>query len=412
MPTVNASSNPSVSTADTGTTDPPRSRILTLLAAGHVVNHWFQTVMPASLPALRNGLGGSYADIRAFYPALRVSRAIGFAAGGLATDLLRDRKDILLLSLLWTSFFFLVQGFSTTFWMLGALLFVQGLLGGALWHPPASAVIGDKFPERMGFALGIHALVSVALAVLAPFCVGWLLARITWRTAYALQLLPGIAAAFALRLWLPALRRPARQRQNESYGRALSSGVLTNLPLIGVTAVEALQSAGVVLISTVLPRYLLTATRIGEAGFVVFLAGSALAQMVCLPIIGHISDRWGRKSTIVVALVMSGLVIVSLPLWPSGLPSLVVLVCGMSLFPVTPIILASALEHTPREVWGAAQTFIYAVRSSVALIFSLISGSLADNDHPDYALYLSVGVLFAAAAAMLVVPAARKPAQT
>ena len=368
--------------------------------------------MPVSLPQLRNDFGASYSEIGALRPFQRASHIIGFAAGGLATDLSKDRKGILLLSLLWMSLFLLLQSFSTAFWMFAALLFIQGLLGGSLWHPPASAVIGDRFPDRMGFALGVHALASGAAAVLAPFAVGWLLTRVTWRTAYAFLLLPGLATAFFLWRWLPPLRYTTQRRQAESYGRALRGGVLTNLPLIGVTVVSTLRSAGTMLVSMFLPRYLATATAIGDGRFLMFLTSTALVGTVSLPIIGHISDRWGRKSTISVALVMSGLLIGSLPLLPSGLLSLVVLVCGISLFPVEPLILASALEHTPRGVWGAAQTLMYAAQSAVVLIFPLISGALADDYEPAYTPYLFAAVNFTAATAMLVVPEAGTRAKT
>ena len=65
------------------------------------------------------------------------------------------------------------------------------------------------------------------------------------------------------------------------------------------------------------------------------------------------SDRWGRKSTIFVSLLTGGLLIGSIPLFPSGwllLP--VVSLGGMALFAVGPIIQASGLEHAPEGYLG------------------------------------------------------------
>jgi len=316
----------------------------------------------------------------------------------------------LLLSLLWMSLFLLLQSFSTASWMFAALLFIQGLLGGSLWHPPASAVIGDRFPDRMGFALGVHALASGAAAVLAPFAAGWLLTRVTWRTAYAFLLLPGLATAFFLWRWLPPLRYTTQRRQAESYGRALRSDVLTNLPLIGVTVVAGLRSIGENLIPTFLPLYLSVEMKMGTAAIGIYLGCLALVGTVFAPIVGHMSDRWGRKSTIFISLLTGGLLIGSIPLFPSGwllLP--VVSLGGMALFAVGPIIQASGLEHAPKDIWGAAQTFMDVGRSSFSLVFPLIAGAVADLYGLSYTFYLFAIVNLVAAATILIVPRARTP---
>ena len=410
---MNASSDASASFQGAALPEPARGRILTLLAAGHGVTHWFQGILTVALPLITRDFGITYTQLGALRSVQRVSHIISITVGGLATDFLKDRKGILLLSLVWPSLFFSLQGFSTTFLIFGALLCTQALLGGFLWHAPARAVIGDRFPDRMGFALGIHAMGGNLAAAAGPAIVGAVLAWVTWRTVFAFQFLPGIATALFLWLLLPRLGHAPREGQSGSYGRALRSDVLTNLPLIGVTVVAGLRSIGENLIPTFLPLYLSVEMKMGTAAIGVYLGCLALVGTVFAPIVGHMSDRWGRKSTIFVSLLTGGLLIGSIPLFPSGwllLP--VVSLGGMALFAVGPIIQASGLEHAPKEIWGAAQTFMDVGRSSLSLVFPLIVGAVADHYGLSYTFYLFGAVNLLAAVTVLAIPRARTPTKT
>ena len=406
---MNASSDPPRSTP--ATPEPSRGRILTLLALGYGVTGWFDASMtPHRLWFIRQDLGIGSRALGLLFLVRAISQIIGGIAGGLATDLVRDRKSILLVSLLGLCLFSSLQGFSTTVLMFAVLLCMQGFFGGSLWQPAANAVIGDRFPDRMGFGLGIHAVASAPVAGLGSFAMAALLAWVTWRTAFAFQFLPGAGAVFVLWLLLPRLGDTTRKPRAGSYGRALRSGVFANLPLIGVTVVAALQSGATSLIRVFLHVYLSAAMGMSVAGIRTFDTCRSLATMVCLPVVGLISDRWGRKSTIFVSLIANGLLVGSVSLYPSGwlLPPLVSL-SAMALFPVGYVILASGLEHTPKEVWGGAQVFMNVAQSVLPVILPVTAGWAGDRYGLDFFfLYLSAAVYFVAAAAILMVPEATK----
>ena len=405
---MNTSADLSAAMPDAATPEPSRGRMLTLLAVGHGVTHWFQGTMAVCLPLVTRDFGITYTEIGALRSAQRVSHIISITLGGLATDLLRDRRGILLLSMLWPSLFFSLQGLSPTFLVFGALVCVQGLLGGFLWHAPARAVIGEKFPDRMGFALGVHAMGANVAAAVAPLVVGALLTWITWRTAYLFQFIPGLVIALFLWAVLPPLRHDASARnRSTSYGRALRGDVLANLPLMGVTLVAALRSIGENLIPTFLPLYLAADLNMGIATIGLYLSCLAFVGTIFAPVIGHLSDRFGRRITIFLSLITGGLLIGSIPLMPSGwflLP--VVSLGGMALFAVGPIIQASGLEHAPREIWGAAQTFMDVGRSALSLVFPLVAGAVADLYGLRYTFYLFGAINLVAAFTILAVPAA------
>ena len=183
--------------------------------------------------------------------------------------------------------------------------------------------------------------------------------------------------------------------------------------MIGVTVVAALRSIGENLIPTFLPLYLSVEMKMGTAAIGLYLGCLALVGTIFAPIVGHLSDRWGRKSTIFISLLTGGLLIGSIPLFPSGwllLP--VVSLGGMALFAVGPIIQASGLEHAPKEIWGAAQTFMDIGRSSLSLVFPLIVGAIADHYGLSYTFYLFGAVNLLAAVTVLAIPRARTPIKT
>ncbi len=405
---VNPSSDPPPSAL--ATPEPSRGRILTLLALGYSVTGWFD----ASMTSYRRWFIRQDPDIglRALvllFLLRAVSQIIGGIAGGLATDLVRDRKNILLVSLLGLCLFSSIQGFSTTFRVFAVLFCIQGFFGGSLWQPAANAVIGDRFPDRMGFGLGIHPMASAPVAGLGSFAMAALLTWVTWRTAFAFQFLAGAVAVFFFWRLVPRLGDTTRIPRTGSYGHALRSGVFVNLPLIGVTVVAALHSGATSLIRVSLHNHL-SATGMSVAGIRTLDTCRSLLTMVCLPVVGHISDRWGRKSTIFISLIASGLLVGSVPLYPSGwlLPPLVSL-SAMALFPVGYVILASGLEHTPKEVWGGAQVFMNVAQSLLPVILPVTAGWVGNRYSFDsFFLYLSATIYFVAAAAILMVPEATR----
>ena len=406
---VNSSSDPPPSAP--ATPEPSRGRILTLLALGYGINGWFDASMTSHrLWFIRQDLGIEPRALGLLFLVRAVSQIIGGIAGGLATDLVRDRRNVLLVSLLGVCLFSSLQGFSTTFRVFAVLLCIQGLFGGPLWQPAANAVIGDRFPDRMGFGLGIHAVASAPVAGLGSLAMAALLAWVTWRTAFAFQLLPGAVAVFFFWRLVPRLGDTTRKPRRGSYGRALRSGVFTNLPLFGVTVVAASHSGATSLIRVFLHAYLSAEMGMSAAGIRTFHTCRSLATMVCLPVVGHISDRWGRKSTIFISMIASGVLVALVPLYPSGwlLPPLVSL-SAMALFPVAYVILASGLEHTPKEAWGGAQVFMNVAQSLLTVILPVTAGWAGNRYSFDsFFLYLSAAIYFVAAAAILMVPEATK----
>lgn len=371
-----------------------RSFILFVLAFGHAMSHWFQGALSVCLPAIIADLGISYTQIGFVRSLQRGAVLLSSVGGGLATDFLDRRKFILVFSVLWPSFFFFLQGYSSTLGFFAILVFLQNLCGGFLWHAPARATIGEYFPERMGYGLGIHAMGGNVAQTVAPLLVGTLLTFMTWRSAFKLTLVPGLLMALFLFLVLPPLaRKCASQQKKKPYLEVLRADIIKNREFLAVCLVASLRAVGETMMPVFLPLYLATELHKDAATIGLYLASLTLVSTAGAPLLGYLSDRWGRTPTISACLFSGGVMIALIPAVGSDpilLP--VVAFAGIALFAVGPIIQASGLECTRAEIWGSAQSVMDVARSSLSLTFPLFAGLVADWYGIQYTFYLVGGI--------------------
>jgi MFS family permease len=373
-----------------------RNRLLGVLAFGHGATHWHPGTMSVALPLILKDLGMSYTQMGFVQSFQQIVVVLSTVMGGLAIDLLNQRKAILIFSVIWPSVIFSMLGFANSFAVFAVLACMRLLFGGFFWHPPARSVIGETFPDRMGFALGIHTMGGNFAQALAPIAIGALLWFITWRSAFKLHFIVGVAAAYLLYLLLPPLGKPKEDEiKTTTYLEGFKSEVLGNLPLLGIALVAALRSAGENVIPTFLPLY---------------LSSLALVGTVAAPFVGYLSDRWGRKPAIFLCLFSGGLVISLIPFLQSPMFLFpLVSLGGVVLFSGGPIIQADGLEHSPRNLWGAAQTLLDITRATLSFIFPLLAGWMADWYGLSSTFYLFGAANFAGAFIILSVPHRKGP---
>lgn len=383
-----------------------QNRLLWVLALGHGATHWHRGAMSVCLPLILKDLSMNYTQMGLIRSVQQIVAMISTMVGGLATDILNQRKAILVFSVLWPSLFFSFQGYATTFLVFGALVWAQMLFGGYLWHSPARAVIGETFPDRMGYGLGVHGMGGNLAQALAPLAIGGLLLFIGWRTAFKLHLIPGLLVALLLWQLLPSLGRSMEERKKgTSYVAGFRTEILGNIPFLGITLVGALRSVGENVIPTFLPLYLSYEMKMSIATIGVYLSSLAMVGTIAAPIVGHLSDRWGRKPIVFLCLLSGSMLITAIP-WVHSTAILFPMISlgGVVLFSVGPVIQASGLDHTPQELWGSAQSFMDIGRSTLSLIFPLVAGAVADLYGLSYTFYLFGGITLIAALVMLSVP--------
>jgi MFS family permease len=127
--------------------------------------------------------------------------------------------------------------------------------------------------------------------------------------------------------------------------------------------------------------------------------------LVAKPIMGYLSDRWGRKQVLVPGLIWSAAF--SLLLIPNGQGvelTVTVALLGLFFYPDQPILTAAALEAVEREVATTGLGIVYFSAFLMSATSPLIAGGLYEADSVDAAPYYIAGSFALAAVVFASLP--------
>src|SRR4030095_6199265 len=245
-------------------------------------------------------------------------------------------------------------------------------VGNYLWHPAAISTLSEKYPDKRGFAIAIHAMGPNVGESIAPLFVGVLLLYLSWRNVLFLNLIPGIVIAFVLwRFLFGKLGSRAESKKGLSAKEYFSGmkKLAQNPSILLLVLVAGMRSMTQQGLHTFLPIYLTNDLGLSSAVAGLYLSVVQTAGMIGTPIAGSISDRSGRKRVLSAGLLSSSVVLVVLAyfrlnwLFVSGLAIL-----GFFLYAVRPVIWAWVLDLSPKEVGGSTVSFFSGSQSLLSSV--------------------------------------------
>jgi MFS family permease len=344
-------------------------RLLVLVSVVIAVDTLFFTALTPLLPHFANKYDLSKAGAGVFISTYAAGTLLGAIPAGLATTRLGPKRTVLVGLALMTvaSLGFALAG---DVWALGASRLFQGIGSSFSWAGGLAWVIGSTPRERRGALLGAAMGAAVFGALLGPV-LGALAGVVGTRPAFL-----GVTVLGAVLVgWAATTPGVASERQALRAGllalreRSLLAGLwLVSLPalLFGVL---------IVLVPLQLNRHGWGAIAIGA----LFVATTAL-ETVLNPMLGRLTDRYGRLRPVRAALIAS--VAVSLALAAATQPAL-----------IAPLVLAAGIAYgafyTPAltlishgaERAGVAQGLAFGLMNACwgigALIGPAVGGALA-----------------------------------
>ena len=331
-----------------------RIRLLGVLTAGHFVIHWFQQFYPVILPSLKSGLALSNVEVGALTSAQQVVVGLGQLPAGMAADsMVRHRGAILALSLV---------AMGGAYFLLGLPLFIWALLGSALiglgtalWHPTAAASLSNSFPERRATALSIHGTGATLSDTITPLLVGTMLANLSWQRAAQVQLLPGLLFAFLLwRALTGVFSDTVAPRQRVAAQFRDVAAVIKNPAFLGLSVSTGLLSMSRLIILTFLPIYLQEHLHYSSVALGIYIALLHAMGTLSQPILGLLSDRFGRKAVLLPSCLLLGLFFALLAVAPPGIPlGLVIVAIGLFFYTLFNIFNAAVMDVAGSNVQAA-----------------------------------------------------------
>jgi MFS family permease len=245
---------------------------------------------------------------------------------GALSDVIGRRKTMLI-GLVFFAFvpfaYLLIESYA----QLVAVRFVHGFAT-AVYGPVAMAVVADIAGERKGELLSWFSSVGIIGGLLGAPLGGLILSLSTTggsyepRTFQLVYMVCGVSGLTALALAVRALLRDEQVQGNGFRSRMSQfiSGikeVISDVRVVATSSVEGLQNMTMGALEAFLPIY-----AVEVAGLSAFEAGllwavQIVVTMVSKPLMGRISDRFGRKPIIVAGLILCAISFFCIPLLKS-----------------------------------------------------------------------------------------------
>ncbi len=367
-----------------------RMWLLGVLTAGHFVIHWFQQFFPIILPSIKSGLTLNNVQVGALTSAQQVVVGLGqFPFGLVADSMVRHRAIILALSLVSMGAAYFLLALPNFIWALVGSAMIG--LGTALWHPTAAASLSNRFPERHATALSIHGTGATLSDTLTPLAIGLLLTNLSWQSATKLQLLPGLI--FAVLLWraLAGVFRDAsvNPRRVSTQLRDVVA-VIKKPAFLGLSVSTGLLSMSRLVILTFLPIYLQEHLHYSSVALGVYIALLHAMGTISQPLLGLLSDRFGRKAVLLPSCLLLGLFFSLLAIAPPGMPLGVVIVAiGLFFYTLFNIFNAAVMDVAGSNVQAATYGLTSLLTQLVVIPSPMITGYLIGGLGIKFAFVLS-----------------------
>jgi MFS family permease len=319
---------------------------------------------------------------------------ISFPAGAIA-DAFGKRRMIIASLVVFATAPFLYLLVAET-WQLMAVRFYHGFAT-AIFGTVASAALAERYPERRAAMLSTFSSVTIVGRSVAPFLGGFLISVANFHSVFVACAVSGVLA-FLVGLMLPRETRaaPGRKTGFPQFFAALRV-VLGNHAIVLTSIVEAAQFLVFGAVEAFLALY---AASVGIPAWEIgIILGIQLVSVVVVkPLMGTLSDRWGRRAVILPGLLLG---VASVALLPLGkdvfVLSLLSLLYGIGFATVTSSTSALVADLTKHGQYGSSIGVLRTIMDVGQTIGPVMTGVLVG--------LWSYGVAFPALAAVLALSA-------
>jgi MFS family permease len=352
-------------------------------------------------PYFKDELGLNNAQIGLLGGIPALTWAIAGISVGYLSDRVDRRKPLLIGAILTFTLFSALSGLVGG---LASLLLFRALMGaaeGAVLPLSQPLMLHSSTPRRRGLNMGLVQGSSAGLlgGVLGPIVTVWIAESFGWRTAFYATVIPGLVMA-ALVLWLVRdlrVRHPATAAVDDEVGPEDTAGgwgaVLRHRNIVVCLAIAVFFLTWFLTTQTFTPLYLVEVKGFGpgEVGFV--LSGIGIAWVLWGALVPGISDRIGRKPTMigfsaVAAVSPLAIMVIDSPGLLFG--ALVLTYTGLGCF--TLFMATIPAETVPRAVMATALGLIMGVGEVVGgFVAPALAGQLSDVFGLGAAMLVSAG---------------------
>jgi MFS family permease len=255
-------------------------------------------------------------------------------------------------------------------------------IGASPQHPVGNGILADAYPaERRGFAISTHIAGGNVGTVLVPFIGGALLAAVGWNMTLLLFGLPPLLVGILI-LWFIREDHQAYRREARAAGSWLRQVrlVLGRGDLMRILAASTVSAGGRGL--DIAAPFLLLYFR-GPLGIddatVLWLYALLLVGAVVGPVLaGILSDRYGRRRTLIVYYLLSAVGILAVVLAGGNLLFLAPLLLpfGTAVFSEGPVLQAFMADRAVGPLRDVAFSIYFTAAFGIGALWAIVIGSI------------------------------------
>jgi MFS family permease len=365
-------------------TDPPRLRprlTLGLLALSHAVIHAQSALMPLIYPIVIVQFALNPRDIGLF---IAVTTAVGGSMQLLYGFLTRwvARPALLAAGQFVFGTGLLLGGLTSS---VGQLLAAISLsrIGASPQHVVGNALLSDLYPqERRGFAISAHISGGNVGTVLVPFIGLALISTVGWQATLALFGLPALVmgALIAWKVREDGVAYRAKARDAGSVRGQLGEVLgRRDLRLILGASLIAAGGRGLDIVAPFMLLYLRGPLGIGQETTALLYALLLVGAVVGPLLAGWLSDRFGRRRTLVVYYLLSAVGILAFLAAGSNLVLLVPLLLpfGTAVFSESPVLQAFLADRASGPTRDVAFSIYFTFAFGIGAFWAFVIGNVA-----------------------------------
>lgn len=356
----------------------------------------FSSTMAKSpaLPLFIRSLGVPLSTVGYIAAASTIVGIVVSLPAGMLSDIIGRRRVMLIAAVVFATAPFLYLLVAAP-WQLVLVRVYHGLAT-AILGPVALAAVADTFDKNRGERMGWYSSATMIGRFLAPTVGGFLIFGENFHWVYLADGFAGVLAFVAVvRLPIASAAseswREAFGQQRARYGQEIRS-VLRNLRILATSGVEAVQYFAFGAVETFMPLHLqdlgYSAGKIG-----LLLTAQILAATLTKPVMGRLSDRYGRLPMIVSGLILSGIATGTMVLSSDYFVILVLMALfGLGLATVTASTAALVADLSPSQGRGGALGILSSIMDIGQASGPIVTGILV-SAYSYLVAFGSVGVL-------------------
>ena len=242
-------------------------------------------------------------------------------------------------------------------------------IGTALWHPASMGTLSRRFPEKRGLALATHGVGASIGDTVAPLAIGFFLLTVSWQTLLQVHLIPAIVIGILLWKILSSTYKNEEQSKVQFQLRAYWDDVkalVTHPVVVAIISVNIFTNMARLAVTTFLPIYIQDTLGYSALGVGFFWGLLHAMGAISQPIMGYLSDKFGRKSVLLPALIFHGILYLAMA-WANTLPQLIIIIALQGLF------FYALLNVTTAAIMDVASDRIQSSTMGITGLFNQIS---------------------------------------